>query len=56
MNTNNVDIVVCINMIHISPFRCTRDLFRNSSSIMNNNGYILLYGPYRVNGLLVESM
>lgn len=57
MNNNNVDIVLCINMIHITPFRCTRELFRNSSSILNNNssGYVLLYGPYRVNGFLVES-
>jgi hypothetical protein len=55
MEDSGVDIVVCINMIHISPFECTRSLFKSSDKFGNAGVKILTYGPYRVNGLMVQS-
>jgi hypothetical protein len=52
---DGVDIVVNINMIHISPFECTRSLFRTASNISHPGSFALLYGPFRVNGTMVES-
>lgn len=55
MQENKVDVIVCINMIHISPFECTRALFKFADLVGNANVHILTYGPYRVNGSMVES-
>lgn len=50
-----VDIVVCINMIHISPWSSTVHLFEMANKILQPQGFLLTYGPYRVNGHMVES-
>ena len=55
MQNQNVDILICINMIHISPITSTYELFRTASNILKSDGITLLYGPYRVKGTMVES-
>jgi hypothetical protein len=55
MQTNSVDCIICINMIHISPIRCTSELFHVGSTILRYGGIIFLYGPFRVNGFMVDS-
>jgi hypothetical protein len=52
---NSVDAMICINMIHISPIECTDHLFRIASQSLQRNGFLLTYGPYRVNGSMVAS-
>jgi hypothetical protein len=48
MNTSPmVDLVLCINMIHISPFQSTRELFQTSQAVLRPGGLVFLYGPYR---------
>ncbi len=47
----SVDAIVCINMIHIAPWRATRALFAGAARILTGPGPIVLYGPYRVGGL-----
>jgi SAM-dependent methyltransferase len=50
-----VDVMICINMIHISPFVCTEGLFRTAARCLQPHGKLLTYGPYRVDGHMVES-
>ncbi len=38
--------IVCINMIHISPWTCTQALFEESKSHLNQNNFLMLYGPF----------
>jgi len=52
---NQVDVIICINMIHISPITCTDALFRLAHQLLQHDGMLLTYGPYRVNGGMVES-
>eukprot|EP01038_Epipyxis_sp_PR26KG_P013842 gene13842-18565_t len=47
--------IICINMIHISPWKNTDDLFRIASQYLALNGFLLTYGPYKDNGNMVES-
>lgn len=52
---NQSDVMICINMIHISPFQCTEALFSLARRALQPKGFLLTYGPYRVNGEMVES-
>lgn len=44
------DAVLCINMIHISPWPSTVGLMRGASSLLGKGGVLYLYGPYRRDG------
>ena len=44
----SIDIVININMIHISPWDCCRALIRGASQYLAPGGLLFLYGPYRV--------
>lgn len=51
----NVDVLICINMIHISPSKSTENLFNMAQQIIKPGGIVLTYGPYIENGFMVES-
>lgn len=44
------DAILCINMIHISPWQATEGLMRTADSLLVDNGLLYLYGPYLRNG------
>lgn len=46
----HADVVVCINMIHIAPWRATEGLVENAARALNRGGFLYLYGPYRRDG------
>jgi cyclopropane fatty-acyl-phospholipid synthase-like methyltransferase len=45
-----VDAILCINMIHISPWEATQGLFRHAAHLLPPNGKLFLYGPYKRHG------
>jgi uncharacterized protein DUF938 len=49
------DAVLCINMIHISPWPATEALCRGASRHLGTHGKLVLYGPYLENGTAVQS-
>lgn len=49
------DAMVCINMIHISPWEATRGLFEGAARVLDKAGApLVLYGPYRRAGKPLE--
>jgi hypothetical protein len=46
------DAVVCINMIHISPWEACEGLFRGAARVLATvpSGTVFLYGPFRFGG------
>eukprot|EP00980_Cylindrotheca_fusiformis_P016565 scaffold4966_cov204-Cylindrotheca_fusiformis.AAC.2 len=51
----DLDLIICINMIHISPWEATLGLMKLASEKLCNKGYLYCYGPYKVDGNAVES-
>jgi hypothetical protein len=49
------DAIVCINMIHISPWSATRALCVGAARHLHASGMLVTYGPYLQNGTAVQS-
>lgn len=39
--------IICINMIHVSPWAATEALFAGAKGVLGLDGILFLYGPYR---------
>jgi SAM-dependent methyltransferase len=46
----SADALLCINMIHISPWETTESLFRGASAMLAGGSPLIIYGPYRLHG------
>ena len=47
----HADAILCINMIHISPWAATQGLIAGASPHLPSGGLLYLYGPYRRAGI-----
>jgi SAM-dependent methyltransferase len=46
----HAEAIVCINVIHISPWDATVALMRGAGEILSSDGVLVTYGPYRKEG------
>ncbi|PHZ85688.1 DUF938 domain-containing protein [Paremcibacter congregatus] len=46
-----ITAIVCINMVHISPWTSTIGLFKGAARILPPKGILYLYGPYKIDGV-----
>lgn len=47
---DRADAVLCINMVHISPWEAARGLMRGAGRLLGKGSPLILYGPYRRRG------
>lgn len=47
---SKVDALVCINMIHISPWESCEALLEGASHRLSEGGVLYLYGPFKIDG------
>ncbi len=45
------DAILCINMIHISPWAATQGLLKHAGEMLPKGAPLYLYGPYRQQGV-----
>jgi hypothetical protein len=48
--TGPLDGILCINMLHISPWAACRGLMRGAGALLSPGGRLYLYGAYRRDG------
>ena len=53
--SGSFDAVLCINMVHISPWAATHALLRGAARHLEPRGLLVLYGPYLEDGKAVQS-
>eukprot|EP00934_Nitzschia_sp_Nitz4_P004384 Nitzschia sp. Nitz4//scaffold3_size479765//109907//111021//NITZ4_000045-RA/size479765-processed-gene-0.62-mRNA-1//1//CDS//3329550593//4374//frame0 len=52
---SRLDAILCINMIHISPWAATVGLMKMAGERLTEDGKLYCYGAYRENGHMVDS-
>lgn len=50
-----VDVIVCINMIHIAPWEAAVALFAGAGRVLADDGVLVTYGPYKFDGVTAPS-
>jgi Protein of unknown function (DUF938) len=45
------DAILCVNMVHISPWAATRGVMRGAGRLLGVGAPLILYGPYRRSGV-----
>ncbi len=50
-----LDLILCINMIHISPWTACLGLMKVAGEQLAETGVLYCYGPYKEGGIAVES-
>lgn len=50
LNSKKIDVIVNMNMIHISPWSACLGLISGASKLLSTGGILYLYGPYKRDG------
>ncbi|XP_063076979.1 methyltransferase-like 26 B isoform X2 [Engraulis encrasicolus] len=47
------DVIVAINLFHVSSFKTAEGVFQGAGEILRHNGILMTYGPYAINGIII---
>ncbi|XP_067279700.1 methyltransferase-like 26 B isoform X1 [Pseudorasbora parva] len=52
---SSCDIIIAINLLQYSPFSTAEGVFKGSGQILKQNGLLMTYGPYAINGTITPT-
>ncbi|KAK3759613.1 hypothetical protein RRG08_016350 [Elysia crispata] len=52
ITAGSCDLVLNINMVHISPWEATVGLFKAAGDVLKPGGFLFMYGPFKIDGVL----
>ena len=47
---SSIEAIICINMLHISPWSSAKALFAESKRLLEKNKLLIIYGPFKIKG------
>ena len=47
---DQLSTILCVNMIHIAPWAAATGLFEGAEQVLQEDGALILYGPFKENG------
>ncbi|MDZ7787129.1 MAG: DUF938 domain-containing protein [Halofilum sp. (in: g-proteobacteria)] len=47
---DHADAIVCVNLLHISPWTATRGLLAGAARCLPRGGVLAIYGPFKISG------
>ena len=47
---SSLKAIVCINMLHVSPWPCTQAIFEESRNLLQKGQLLMFYGSFKING------
>jgi Protein of unknown function (DUF938) len=47
---DSVEVILCVNMIHIAPWEACLGLLQGAQSLLSKGGLLYLYGPFKQQG------
>lgn len=50
LTPDSFDLMLCVNMVHISPWQASQGLFLGAGRYLKNDGILALYGPFKIHG------
>ncbi|XP_039904108.1 methyltransferase-like 26 B isoform X1 [Simochromis diagramma] len=55
LNHNSCDVIISINLLQYSSFKTAQGVFSGAGQILKQNGLLITYGVYAVNGIITPS-
>lgn len=52
LKKGSFDLMLCVNLVHISPWTAAEGLFKGSGYYLTPGGRLVMYGPYKIHGVL----
>lgn len=52
IENESLDIIINVNLIHISPFEVCEGLLKGAGKLLKKGGILIFYGPFAENGVL----
>lgn len=49
------DVIVAINLLQYSPFKTAEGVFKGAGEILHQNGVLIVYGAYAINGTITPA-
>jgi len=47
------DLIICANTLHITPYECSKNFLKGASTVVSNEGNIVVYGPFKIDDKFV---